>query len=103
MDKLLPFVSYLKLLDKYFPGYTPTIGSIFQMNNLPFVLSKDCQHEWSEDTNVAVLCYYVVYGDDGNLTSVRVERWAEINQATLLGRVIKEMGKRRRERKKDQQ
>ena len=46
-----------------------------------------------------MLCYYVVHGDDDNLTSVRVERWAELNSGTLLGRVIKEMGKRHRERK----
>ena len=40
IDKLLPFVSYLKLLDKYFPGFMPVIGSIFEFNGLPLVFAK---------------------------------------------------------------
>lgn len=40
IDKLLPFVSYLKLLDKYFPGFMPVIGSIFEINGLPLVFAK---------------------------------------------------------------
>ena len=46
------------------------------MNELPVVLSKDCENDWNEDSNVNVLCYYVVHGDDDNLTSIKVERWA---------------------------
>lgn len=47
IDKLLPFVSYLKLLEKYFPGYYPTKGSIFQMNDLPVVFSREIEGTWS--------------------------------------------------------
>jgi hypothetical protein len=41
IDKLLPFVSYLKLLEKYFPGYMPVVGSIFEINSLPYVFTRE--------------------------------------------------------------
>lgn len=47
-----------------------------------------------------MLCYYVVNGDQDNLTSIKVERWAENNPNTILGKTIKEMNKRHRERNK---
>ena len=102
-DKLRPFVSYLKLLDKYFPGYLPTKHSIFQMNNQPLVLTIQGESQWDEESNVGLLCYYVVHGDDDNLTSIKVQRWAELNSNTLLGKTIKEMNKRykQKNRKED--
>jgi hypothetical protein len=100
LDKLLPFVSYLKLLDKYFPGYSPNKHSIFQIGDMPFVLSKDCDSDWNEESNVGLLCYYVVHGDDDNLASLKIERWAESNANCLLGKTIRDLGKRHRERKK---
>jgi hypothetical protein len=48
IDKLLPFVSYLKLLDKYFPGFAPTIDSVFQINDLPLVFSREEGSGWNE-------------------------------------------------------
>jgi hypothetical protein len=102
MDKLLPFVSYLKLLDRYFPGWAPTKDSIFQMNDLPLVFSRESEGGWSEESNVGLLCFYVANGDDENLTSVKAERWAEVNCESLLGKTIKEMNKRHRERKSTQ-
>jgi len=47
-----------------------------------------------------VLCYYVVNGADYNLDVNRVEKWAEFHSNTLLGKTIKEMTKRQREKKK---
>jgi hypothetical protein len=41
INKILAFVSYLKLLDKYFPRFSPIIGSIFEINGLPLVFSKE--------------------------------------------------------------
>ena len=96
IDKLLPFVSYIKLLDKYFPGYMPSKQSIFQINDMPFVMSKDCQTNWSQQNNVGMLCYYVVHGDDDTLTPQKVQKWADANPTTLLGITIKELSKRYR-------
>jgi hypothetical protein len=62
IDKLLPFVSYLKLLDKYFPGFSPTIDSVFQINDLPLVFSREEGSGWNEESNVSVLCYQIVNG-----------------------------------------
>jgi hypothetical protein len=92
---LLPFVSYLKLLDKYFPGFMPAIGSVFEANGLPVVFAKE-EGGWNTESNVGVLCYYVVHGDEGNLNTASVEKWAENNSQTLLGKTIKELGKRQR-------
>lgn len=54
---------------------------------------------WKWETNIGVLCYYVVYGDDeGTLSIKKVERWVEQNGDTLLGKTIKEMTKRQKEK-----
>ena len=69
------------------------------MNDLPLVFSRELEGGWNEQSNVGLLCFYVANGDDQNLTSTRVERWAEMNGESILGKTIKEMNKRHRQRK----
>lgn len=40
-DKLLPFLSYLRLLEQYFPSLAPNLDSIFEYNSLPVVFSME--------------------------------------------------------------
>lgn len=74
IDKLLPFVSYVKLLEQYFPNLLPSIDSIFQYNNLPYVFVEEDNGygSWKWQTNIGVLCYYVVYGNEQGILSVRM-------------------------------
>lgn len=92
-------MSYLKLLDKYYPRHTPIIGSIFELNGQPVIFTKE-EVGWSNDSNVGVLCYYIVHGEAGILNSNKIEKWAELNCTSLLGKTIKEMNKRQREKKR---
>jgi hypothetical protein len=99
-DHLAPLLAYLQLLDKFFPAFSPTVDSIFQLNHYPLIFSREEGAGWNEETGVAMLCYSVVRGKDPKMNTTRVEKWAEANSDTALAKHIKEMGKRQRERRR---
>lgn len=95
LEKLQPFVSYIKTLEQVCPGSYPSMDSIFEYNQLPYVFVQ----EGGWEVNIGVLCYFVVFGDpEGQLSKNLVDKWAEENPNTMLARTIEEMNERQQDR-----
>ena len=97
IDKLAPFVSYLKMLEDFLPDSYPTIDSIFEYNGSPYVFVQ----EGGWETSMGVLCYYIALGDpEGNLSKKVVERWLEKNPHSAVTKSVNELAERRNSKAK---
>lgn len=66
----------------------PVVGSIFEINSLPYVFTRE-EEGWNTESNIGVLCYSIVNGDETPLSATLVEKWSDANSQSLLGKTIK--------------